>query len=120
VIIDQHRNPGTKSSPEYTHHERAIRVFEGRVRGKHRVVRLDDGRRQLRRGIHTKFELRLLAIVCRETFEKEGTKAGSSAATERVEDEEALETVAIVGKPPDLVHGWVDKLLANGIVTACI
>jgi hypothetical protein len=90
------------------------------VCGKHRVVWLDDRRRQLGRRVHAKFELRLLAIVCREAFEEEGTKTGSSAAAEGVEDKEALEATAVVRESADLVHSRVDKLLANSIVTACI
>jgi hypothetical protein len=72
----------------------------------------------LRGGVYAKFELRLFAIVCREAFEKEGTKTGSSAAAERVENKEALEATAAIRKPADFVHGRIDKLLANSIVTA--
>ena len=90
------------------------------VCGKHRVVWLDDRRRQLRRGVHAKFELRLFAIVCREALEEEGTKTGSSAAAEGVEDEEALEATAVIRESADFVHSWVDKLLSNGVVTTCI
>ena len=95
-------------------------MLERCVGGEHRVVRFNDRGRQLRRGVHAKFELRLLAVVRRETLEKEGTESRSRAAAEGVEDKEALEATAVVCKPADLVHGRVDKLLANSIVTARI
>jgi len=37
-----------------------------------------------------------------------------------VENKEALEAIAVIRKPADLVHGRVDKLLSNSIVTAGI
>jgi hypothetical protein len=111
---------GTGKLSEGTHHEWAVRMLERCVCGEHRVVRLDDGRRQLRGGIHAKFELWFLAIVRGEAFEKKSAEARSSATAKGVENEEALEAIAVVRKPPDLVHGGVDKLLSNSIVTASI
>ena len=37
-----------------------------------------------------------------------------------MEDKEALEASAVVRKPTDLDHRWVDKLFPDGIVAACI
>src|SRR6266404_827215 len=95
-------------------------MFECCMCGEHRVVRLNHRGRQLRCGIHAEFELRFLAIICRETLEKEGTEARAGTTTEGVEDEEALEASAVVRQPTDLVHGWIDKFFPNGIVAACI
>ncbi len=88
--------------------------------GKNRVIRLDHRGRQLRCWIHAELELRFLAIICGETLEKEGTEARASAAAEGVENKEALEASAVVRKPTDLVHRWVDKFFPDGIVAACI
>ena len=49
-------------------HEGTVGVFEGGVGGKDGVVRLHDGRRDLRGGVHIELQLTLLAIVNRETF----------------------------------------------------
>jgi hypothetical protein len=102
----------------FANHERTVRVFEGRVSSKDRVVGLDDGARQLRCGVDTELELGLFAIVRGEPLEKESTKAGAGSSTEGVEDKEALETGAIVGKTANLVHDGVNELLADGVVAA--
>ena len=57
-----------------THHERAVRVLEGRVRSEDRVVGLDDRVGHARGRVHAELELGLLAIVGRETFQKQGTE----------------------------------------------
>jgi hypothetical protein len=76
--------------------EGAVGVLDGAVGREHSVVGLDNGSRDARSGIHGKLELALLAVVRRETLEKERTKARSCTATERVEDEETLEGRAVV------------------------
>lgn len=40
--------------------------------------------------------------------------------SERVEDEEALKTRAVVGQTADLVAACVDELFSNGVVTTSI
>jgi hypothetical protein len=101
-------------------HERAVRVLERGVGREHRVVRLDDRRRKLWRGVHTELKLGLLAIVHGETLEQECTKAGASATTKRVEDKESLEAGAVICLAADLVHHRVDELLTNSVVTTGI
>ena len=88
--------------------------------GKNRVVRLDNrvGHRWCR--IHRELQLRLLSIVGRQTLQDESTKTGTSSTTERMEDEEALQTVAIVGQPANLVHNDINLLLANGVVATSV
>ena len=103
-----------------THHERAIRVFQSRVRGQNRVVRLNNGVRHLRRRVNAEFEFRLLAIVGGQALEKESTETRTSSTTERVEHEEALQTGTVIGEPTNLVHDKVDLLLADSVVATCI
>ena len=88
--------------------------------GKDGVVGLDDGVGHRRRGVYGELELGLLAIVGRETLEDEGTETRTSSTTEGVEDEEALETRAVVGNVADLVEDLVNELLADGVVTTSI
>jgi hypothetical protein len=95
-------------------------VFERRVCGENRVVRLDHRGRQLRCGIHAKLELRFLAIVGGEALEKECTESRASTTAEGMEDKEALKARAVIRKPADLIHRRVDKFFADRIVTACI
>ena len=84
------------------------------------VVGLDDGVGHRRRRVYGELELGLLAIVGREALENEGTEAGTSSTTERVEDKEALETRAVVCQTTDFVHYGINQLLADGVVATSI
>ena len=88
--------------------------------GQDRVVRLDNRARQLGSGVDGKLELRFLAVVSGEPFHKQGTEAGTSATTKRVEDEEALEARAVIRKAADFVAGLVNELLPNSVVTTSV
>lgn len=101
-------------------HEGAVGVLERGVRREDRVVGLDDRGRGLGSGIDAELELALLAVVDRETLHQQGTETRASATTERVEDQETLETAAVVGDAADLVEDLVDQLLAYGVVTTRI
>jgi hypothetical protein len=74
----------------------------------------------LRSGIDTKFKLGFLAIVCRQLLHQESTESRASSTTERVEDEEALETGTVISEFIQLVHNGVDELLSNGVVATGI
>jgi hypothetical protein len=63
--------------------------------------------------VHSETKLGLLAVVNRQTLQEEGTKARACSSTNSVEDEEALETSAVVGKLPDAIKAQVNNLLAN-------
>ena len=91
-------------------------MLKGGVGGQNRVVWLNDGVRHRWCGVYRELELRLLAIVRREMLQDEGTETGASSTTKGVEDEEALETVAVVCEAANLVHHGVNHLLSNGVV----
>jgi hypothetical protein len=95
-------------------------MLESRVGGEDRVVGFDDRARQLRSRIHAKLKFGLLSIICRQTLEQQRAEAGASSSTKRVEDEKSLETRAVIGKAPDLVHDRVNQLLSYGVVAASI
>jgi hypothetical protein len=76
--------------------ERTVRVFNGAVGGEDSVVGLDDCSGDSRSWVNGKFEFALLSVVGRETFQEQGTESRSSTATERVEDQEALQRRAVV------------------------
>lgn len=99
-------------------HERAVGVLQGGVSCEDGVVRLDNGGGNLRRRVDTELELALLAVVDGQTLHQEGTKTGTCSTTEGVEDEETLQTRAVVGDTADLVQDLVDELLADCVVTA--
>lgn len=76
--------------------EGAVRVLDGAVGGQNSVVGLDDGGGDTGRRVDSELELRLLAVVGRETLQEEGTETRAGTTTEGVEDQEALEAGAVV------------------------
>lgn len=101
-------------------HEAAVGVLKGGVGGEDRVVGLNNGGGVLRSRVNAEFQLGLLAVVNGQTLHQESTETGTSTTTEGVEDQETLETSAVVGNTADLVEDLVDHLLADGVVTTGI
>jgi len=91
-------------------------VLKERVSRQHGVVGLNDGGGHLRRGVDGEAELRLLAVVDGEALKEERAETGSGTATNGVEDEEALETSALVSKLADSVEAEVNDLTADGVM----
>ena len=120
--------------------EGAVRVLDGAVGGQDGVVGLDDGRGQARGRVHGELQLALLGKVGRQALEEQSAETGTSATAEGVEDQEALEGVAVVydlesdmypcpstesgalltGDTADALANTVNHLLADGVVTAGI
>ena len=90
------------------------------VRGQDGVVRLHDGVGVRGGRVHAEFQLGLLTVVGGKTFQDQSTKAGTSSATERVEDEETLQTRTVVRQSANFVHDKIDLLLSNRVVTTGI
>ena len=101
-------------------HERAVRVLESGVGRQDCIVRLNDGGGHLGSRVDTELELGFLAIVGRKSLEKQSSETGTSSSTEGVEDEEALQTSAVVCQATCLVHNCVDHLFANGVMSTSI
>ena len=101
-------------------HEATVGVLESGVCGQDGVVWLDNRGCDLRGRVDTELQLALLAVVDRQTLHEQGTEARSSATAEGVEDQETLQTSAIVGNTADLVEDLINQFLADGIVTASV
>lgn len=76
--------------------ESAVRVLNGAVSGEDGIVRLNDGSVGTRRRIDGELELGLLAILGSKTLKHESTETRTGTATKGVEDQEALQRVAVV------------------------
>jgi len=98
-------------------HDGDVGVLKEGVGGEHGVVGLNDGGGDLGGGVHGEAELGLLAVVDGESLEEERSETGAGTATNGVEDEEALETSALIGELSDSVEAEVDDLLTDGVVT---
>ena len=90
------------------------------MRRQDRVVRFYHGVRHCWGWINTELQLGLLSIIGGETLLNKSTETRTSATPERVENEEALETRAVIGEPSKLVHDDINLLLANGIMASSI
>ena len=86
--------------------------------GEHGVVWLDDGGGDLWGWVDRETELGLLTVINGESLEEEGTESGSGTATNSVEDEETLETSAVVSQLSDSVEAEIDDLLTDGVMTS--
>jgi len=99
-------------------HNGNIGVLKEGVGGEHGVVGLNDGGGDLGGGVDGESELGLLAVIDGKSLEEEGTETGAGTATNSVEDEETLETSALIGELADSVEAEIDDLLTDGVVTS--
>ncbi len=88
--------------------------------GQDRVVWLNHCCRHLGSRVDGKLQLGLLSIVNRETFHEQGGEPRTSTTTKAVENEESLESSALVSQLPDTVQDQVNNLLSDGVVTTSI
>jgi hypothetical protein len=95
-------------------------VLEERVGRQNGVVGLNDGSRDLRGREDSETQLGLLAVVNGQALQEEGAETRASTTTDSVEDEETLETSAVVSQLADTVEDEIDHLLANGVVTTSV
>jgi len=98
-------------------HDGDIGVLEEGVGGEHGVVGLNDGGGDLGGWVDGEAELGLLAVINGESLEEEGTETGTGTTTDGVEDEEALETSALISELTDSVEAEINDFLTNGVVT---
>ncbi len=99
-------------------HDGDVSVLEERVSRQNGVVWLNDGSRDLRGRIDGEAELGFLSIINGESFEEERSETGAGTSTDGVEDEEALETSALICELSDSVEAEIDDLFTDGIVTS--
>ena len=87
-------------------------MLQGGVGGQDRVVWLNHGSGDLRSGVDRELELGLLAVVNGQPLHEERGEARAGASSEGMDDEEALQTGALLGQLSDAVKNKVDDLLA--------
>jgi hypothetical protein len=101
-------------------HEGNIGVLKQRVGREHRVVGLHNCGGDLGRGVNAEVEFAFLSIINGESLEKKRAETRSCSSSNGVEDEESLETSALVGKLPDSIKAEIHNLLADGVMTTGI
>jgi len=124
VIVGRARNIQTAAADVVNslvvNKESTVRVLNGAVGRQNGVVRLNDGSGNTRSWVDGEFELRLLAILGGKALKEESTETRTGTTTERVENEETLERVAVVSDTADAVNDIVDHLLSDSVVTTSV
>ena len=88
--------------------------------GQDGVVGFNNSRGHFRSGIDGELQLGFLAVFHGETFHEQGGESGSCAPTKAVEDEEPLESGALVRQFTDSVQDPVHNPLPYGVVSTGI
>jgi len=101
-------------------HESAVGVLQSGMGGKDRVVWLDDSSGDLRCWVNSELEFRFFTVVNGKSFHQQTGETGSGTATKRVEDEESLETGALVSEFSGSVENQIDQFFADGVVTSSV
>ncbi len=97
-------------------HDGDISVLEERVSREDGVVRLNDSSGDLWGWVDGESDLGFLAVINGKSLEEERSESGAGTSTDGVEDEEALETSALIGELSDSVEAKIDDFLADGVM----
>ena len=95
-----------------------IGVLKKGVSGEDGVVWLDNGGGDLWGWVDGETELGLLSVIDGKSLEKERSETGSGTSTDGVEDEETLETSALIGELSDSIEAEIDDFLTNGVMSS--
>ena len=95
-----------------------ISVLQKGVSGEHGVVWLDNGSGDLWGWVDGETELGFLTVVNGKSLEEERSKSGTGSSTDGVEDEETLETSALIGELSDSVEAEINDFLTDGVMSS--
>jgi len=100
-------------------HDSDVGVLQQGVGGQHGVVGLNHSGGDLRGRLHGESELGLLSVVDGESLQEQRSESGSGSSSNGVEDQESLETGALVSELSDSVEDQVHDFLSDGVVSSC-
>jgi len=95
-----------------------IGMLEKGVSGQNGVVWLDNGGGDLWGWVDGETKLGFLTVIDGKSFEKKGSESGTGSSTDGVEDEESLETCALIGELSDSVKAEINDFLTNGVMSS--
>ena len=101
-------------------HESTVRVLQGGVGGQNGVVGLNNSSGHLGSWVDGKLQLGLLAVIDGQPLHEKRSESGSGATSKAVEDQETLESSALVSQLPDAVKDKINDLLSDGVVSTGI
>lgn len=88
-------------------------MLQERVCGEDTVVWLNNRGGDLRRRVDSETKFGFLAIINRETLQQKRTETRTSSSTNSIENQEPLETSAVVSKLSDAVQTQINDLFPN-------
>ena len=95
-----------------------IGVLQKGVSGEHGVVWLNNGGGDLWGWVDGETELGFLTVVNGKSLEEERSESGTGSSTDGVEDEETLETSALIGELSDSVEAEINDFLTDGVMSS--
>jgi len=99
-------------------HNGNIGMLKERMGGEDGVVWFNNGGGDLWGWVDGESELGFLSIIDGKSFEEEGSKTRSGTTTDGVEDEETLETSALIGELSDSVEAKINDFFTNGVMSS--
>ena len=99
-------------------HDGDVSMLEERVSGQDGVVWLNNSGGDLWGWVDGETELGLLTVIDGKSLEEERSETGSGTSTDGVEDEETLETSALIGELSDSVEAEINDFLTNGVMSS--
>ena len=77
---------------------------------------------KINRWYHTRIDgelqLGFLSVINRQSFHQQGCESRSRTTTERMEDQEPLETSTLISQFSNSVENLIDQFFTNGVVTS--
>jgi hypothetical protein len=95
-----------------------IGVLKKRVSGEDGVVWLNNGGGDLWGWVDGETKLGFLSIIDGKSLEEERSETGSGTTSDGVEDEETLETSALIGELSDSIEAEIDDFFTNGVMSS--
>ena len=99
-------------------HNGDIGMLKKRMGGEDGVVWLNNGGGDLWGWVDGETELGFLTVIDGESLEEERSETGSGTSTDGVEDEETLETSALIRELSDSIKAEIDDFFTNGVMSS--
>jgi len=99
-------------------HNGDIGVLKEGVSGEDGVIWLNNGGGDLWGWIDGESELGFLTVIDGKSLEEERSETGTGSSTDGVEDEETLETSALIGELSDSVEAEINDFFTDGVMSS--
>ena len=95
-----------------------IGMLKKGVSGQHGVVWLNNSGGDLWGWVDGETKLGFLTVINGKSLEEKGSESGTGSSTDGVEDEETLETSALIRELSDSIEAEIDDFFTNGVMSS--